>query len=85
MSQTQLPQGKIIKGWASKKWKGRWEQYLDTVISAKRTPAHGQELGRQRDKLHKMAIQLRAKKAGFAAFLHARRVPDVVSPACHCG
>ena len=29
--------------------------------------------------------QPRTKKVGFTAFLHARRVPDVISPACQCG
>ena len=60
---------------------------------SKKTPAHEGELGHQRNKLHEglrkaessLAIQLQTKKTGFAAFLHPRRVPDVVSPACHCG
>ena len=29
-----------------------------------------------------MVIQLRTEKVGSAAFLHARHVPDVISPAC---
>lgn len=57
---------------------------------SRKTPAHGQELGYPRDKLQQgfrkvessLAVQLRTEKAGFAAFLHARRVPDMISPAC---
>ena len=83
----------LIKGWVKKRWKGRWEAYLSTIPSTKKTPAYDGELGRQRDKLHhnlrkaesSLAIRLRTEKVGFAAFLHARRVPDVVSPACQCG
>ena len=80
------------KGWGKQKWTERWNQYVDTIPMAHRTPAYIGELG-QRDMLHRglrkaensLAIQLRTKKAGFTASLHARRVPDVVSPACQCG
>ena len=66
---------------------------FDSVPSARKTPAHEGKLGRSRDILHQglrkaeslLAIQLRTEKVGFAAFLHARRVPDVVTPACRCG
>ena len=37
------------------------------------------------ESLRKLTIQLRIEKIGFAALLHARRFPDVVSPACQCG
>ena len=30
-------------------------------------------------------LKLRTEKVGFAAFLHACRVSDVISPACRCG
>lgn len=67
------------------------ERFLDTVPLAKRKAAHDQQL--QRDKLNgglrkaegSPAIQIRTGKVGFVVFLHARRVPDVVSPACQCG
>lgn len=55
-----------------------------------RTPAHGGlwHCGKLHRGLHKaessLAIQLRTE-VGFAAFLHARRVPGVLSPACQCG
>ena len=83
----------LMTKWAKKRWKERWEAYLNTVPSTKKTPAHNGELRRQRDKLHQrlrkaessLAIQLRTEKVGFAAFLHARRVPGVISPACRCG
>lgn len=84
---------KIVKKWAIQRWRERWEHYLPTVPPAKRTPAHDGELGRRREKLHEglheigslLAIQLRTGKIGFTTFLHARRVPDVISPACQCG
>ena len=58
-----------------------------------KTPAHGRELGHPRDKLHQglrkaegsLATQLRTAKVRLAAFLHARGVPNVISPACQCG
>ena len=66
---------------------------MNTVTPTSKTPAHYQDLGRPRDKLlqslrkaeSSLAIQLRTEKVGFAAFLHARRVPGVISPACRCG
>ena len=84
------PRNKIIRNWAKYKWRERWEQYLGNTPPASRTVAHDHEL--QRNKLHRtlrkaessLAIQLRTEKVGFAAFLHARRVPDVISPACQC-
>ena len=83
----------IISKWAKQKWEKRWNHYLDSIPIARKTPAHDCKLGPPRDKLHQglrkaessVAIQLRTEKVGFAAFLHARRVPDVVSPACQCG
>ena len=62
---------------------------LEHSCSYTRNPAHHQDLGRLRDKLHQglrnaessLAIQLCTKKTGFAGFLHARRVPDVIFPA----
>ena len=92
-SQTQLSRGNIIRNWAKEKWKERWKEYLDTATSTNKTPAHHQDLGRPRDKLHQglrkaespLAIQLRTEKVGFAAFLHVRGVPNVFSPACKCG
>ena len=83
----------MIGKWAKERWEKRWEHYLSTIPESRKTPAHKESLGRQRNKLHQrlrraegsLAIQLRTEKVGFAAFLHARRVPDVVSPACQCG
>ena len=83
----------LMTKWVKKRWKERWEAHLKTVPSTKKTPAHDGELGRQRDKLHQglrkaessLAIQLRTEKVGFAAFLHARRVPGVITPASRCG
>ena len=77
-----------VRKWAIEKWKKRWKNHLDTVPRSKRTPAHDEILGSQRDKLHQdlrkaessLAIQLRTGKIGFGALLHARRVPDIISP-----
>ena len=51
-SQTQFSRGNIIKKWAKEKWKERWEEYLNTVTSMSKTPAHHQDLGRPQDKLY---------------------------------
>ena len=83
----------IVEEWAKKKWENRWKHYLSTAPRSKKTPAHEEELGHRRTKLHQglckaessLAIQLRTEKIGLSAFLHARKVPDVVSPACQCG
>lgn len=71
----------------------QWKHYLDSIHAVRRTPFHSCELSSSRDKLHQglgkaessLAIQLRTEKIGLVAFLHARRVPDVFSPACQCG
>ena len=90
---TQILNGNIIRKWTKQKWKERWNHYLDSIPAAQKTPSHDCRLGTFRKKLHQglrkaessLAIQLRTGKVGFAAFLHARRVPDVLSPACQCG
>ena len=82
--QTHSHGSKTVEKWATKKCRKRWEHYLSPVPSTKRVPA----LGRQQDILHRgfrkaessLALQLRTEKIGFAAFLHARRVPVVVFP-----
>ena len=94
-SQVGLPHSRksLVKKWVKKRWEEQWEAYLSTVPSTKKTPAHDGKLGQQQDMLHQglrkaetsLAVQLQSEKVGFAAFLHARRVPDVVSPACQCG
>ena len=83
----------LVKKWIKRRWEEQWEAYLNTVPPTKKTPAHEGKLGQQRNMLYQglrkaessLAVQLRTEKVGFAAFLHARRVPDVVSPACQCG
>ena len=88
------PSGKnMVRKWAMEKWEKSWKHHLDTVSRSKRTPAHNEVFGHQRDKLHQglrkaessLAIQLRTEKIGFAAFLHARKVPHIISLACQCG
>ena len=82
----------FAKKWAKQKWSERWEHYLDTVPALRKTPAHEPKLS-TRKKLHQglrkaessVAVQLRTEKVGFAAFLHERKVPGVLSPACGCG
>ena len=58
-----------------------------------KTPAHHQDLGRLQDKIHQglhkaktsLAIQICTENVDSAVLLHARRIPDVISPACKCG
>ena len=81
--QIQPLNGTPAKKWAFRKWRERWDRYLGTVSALQRTPAHGEKLGKERTRLHpglrkaenSLAIQLCTGKQGFAAFLHARRVP----------
>lgn len=86
----------MMRRWAKKRRKKRWERYLDTVPITKITSAHDRDLGRQQNKLHQglrkvessLAIQLRTEKVVFVAFFHARRVYGVISLAvlvCQCG
>lgn len=57
-----------------------------------RTPAHEGEVGHQRGKRHQglrkaeisLAFHLHTEKAEFAAFLHARTVPDVIFSTHQC-
>lgn len=88
--QPQPSSKKLIRKWVKQKWEERWDHCLDSIAE---NPAHGHELGYPRDKLHQgfriaessLVVQLRTEKAGFAAFLHARRVSDMISPACQGG
>ena len=72
--QPQSSREKTPRKWAKRRWKEKWEHYLSTVPEWKRMPAHWEDPGQQRDKLHQRlckaesspAIQLRIEKVGFS-------------------
>ena len=83
---------KAVKKHFEESWRKTWRKDQDShshnptvaqisPLDHKRPRIHG-ELARAESSL---CTQIRTEKIGFAAFLHKQHVPDVTSPACHCG
>lgn len=81
-----------VSKWAEEEKICIWREYQREIQPGKECPAQGEDL-KHRLKLHAglkkvestLAVQMRSGKIGLAAFLHARRVPEVENALCTCG